>query len=154
MLTGANDSAGPYAAAPGAIGPGKSAAQFCSEEQHMNLETIYYVAQSIAVVVIIATLLALLAQVRLSVRMARLDMADRFVGAQNRWMLDVAKDRNLAALFRKVFFDQAKDIDPVEVTQVLFIFNQTLNNQLMSNRAATEGLIHSGLIEAGERNLC
>lgn len=120
----------------------------------MNLETIYYVAQSIAVVVIIATLLALLAQVRLSVRMARLDMADRFVGAQNRWMLDVAKDRNLAALFRKVFFDQAKDIDPVEVTQVLFIFNQTLNNQLMSNRAATEGLIHSGLIEAGERNLC
>lgn len=119
----------------------------------MTLENVYYVGQTIAVVAILGSLLAIFFQQRQTNKIARVDITQRVSSGYGDSMRSMMSDPGLAAAFRKVMFDRT-ELTPVEKTQILIYFNLTLTAHADAYLAYTEGLIDRRALEGLDHNTC
>lgn len=119
----------------------------------MTLESIYYIGQTIAVVIIIATLIALLYQSRQANRLARADMSERTMRFFGDTMGELMRYPELTATFRKVMFEPT-ELTPVELTQILTFLNLTLHVHRTAFLSFSGGLIDERVMHAYESNTC
>jgi len=83
----------------------------------MPLEQLYYVSQIAAVVLILASLVAIFVQQRQANAIARADMTQRAITANSDVMREIMTNRELAETFRNVMSDHA-ELSPAETTQI------------------------------------
>ncbi|PHS29228.1 MAG: hypothetical protein COA85_01720 [Robiginitomaculum sp.] len=117
----------------------------------MTLESIYYIGQTVAVVIIIATLIALLYQSRQANRLARADMSERTMRFFGDTISELMRHPELAAAFRKVMFE-ATELTPVELTQILTFFNASMHVHRTAFLSFADGLIDERVMQAYESN--
>lgn len=124
----------------------------------MTLENIYYISQTIAVVAVLASLIFVGVQVRLSTeqikqsnRLARADMSERIISGYADSLREISSSRELAGAFRKVMFDP-DELSPVEQTQILTYFNLTMMNFRAAYIASRDGLVETSQLESILKN--
>jgi hypothetical protein len=117
----------------------------------MTLESIYFIGQTVAVVIIIATLIALLYQSRQANRLARADMSERTMRFFGDTMGELMRHPELAAAFRKVMYEET-ELTPVELTQILTFLNTTLHVHRTAYLSFSDGLIDERVMQAYESN--
>ncbi len=117
----------------------------------MTLENIYYVGQTVAVVAILGSLVAIYTQQRQANKIARMDMSQRVSDSFAGTMRQLMTNKELAAAFRKVMFERS-ELAPVEATQILIYFNLTVTAHADAYLAHSEGLIDRRTLEVFDRN--
>ncbi|MEL6359773.1 MAG: hypothetical protein AAFR21_01710 [Pseudomonadota bacterium] len=91
----------------------------------MSLETIYYIGQTVAVILILGSLVAIFWQQRQANKIAQVQNAAALSSGYASSLRDIINNADLAAIFRKAMFDD-EELTPVEATQILLFFNQLL----------------------------
>lgn len=124
----------------------------------MTLENIYYIGQTIAVVAVLASLIFVGVQVRLSTaqmkqsnNLARADMSERITSGYADSLREISSNSELAGAFRKVMFDH-EELSPIEQTQILTYFNLTMMNFRAAYIASREGLVETSQLESILKN--
>lgn len=91
----------------------------------MDLETIYYIGETVAVGAILASLVAIYIQQRQANKIARVENAAALSANYSGSLRDIKNSAELAAIFRKVMFDD-EALTPVETTRILLYFDLML----------------------------
>ena len=105
----------------------------------MTLETIYYIGQTIAVVAILGSLIAIFLQQRQANKISRTENSQSLSMVYADSLRDIMNSAELAAIFRKVMFEDAP-LDRVEATRILFYFNVMLDSNVKAWVAKQNGL--------------
>lgn len=105
----------------------------------MTLEQVYYIGQTIAVLAILGSLLAIFWQQRHTNKIARVQNAAELSAAYTASLRDIMNSAELTAIFRKVMFDNGS-LTPVEATRILLYFNLMLGEHHRVWRAFENGL--------------
>lgn len=105
----------------------------------MTLESIYYIGQTIAVVAILGSLIAIFLQQRQANKISRIENSQSLSAAYANSLRDIMNNAELAAIFRKVMFEDAP-LDRVEATRILFYFSVMLDSNVKAWVAKQNGL--------------
>ncbi|MEO1610448.1 MAG: hypothetical protein AAFR90_14175 [Pseudomonadota bacterium] len=105
----------------------------------MTLETIYYIGQTIAVVAILGSLIAIFLQQRQANKISRVENSQSLSLVYADSLRDIMNSAELAAIFRKVMFEDAP-LDRVEATRILFYFNVMIDSNVKAWVAKQSGL--------------
>ncbi len=124
----------------------------------MTLENINYIAQTIGVVTILASLVFVGFQLRQSTEqskqanaLARADMGERTMRTFGDNVRDLIVNNEMAEIFRKAMFEQT-ELTPVETTRILFYFNLTLHAHRTAFLQVKEGLIDERVMAVFDTN--
>ena len=88
----------------------------------MSLETIYYIGQTVAVVAIIVSLVAIYWQQREANKLARVENTATLTSSYVDSLKSIMDNAQLAEIFSKVMYDDEK-LTKVEMVQILIHFN-------------------------------
>lgn len=116
----------------------------------MTLEEIYYIGQTIAVVAILASLVAIYWQQRQANRIARtqnLSLVCNYLGTLRAFM----ENEDLAEIFRKVMFEDAP-LSANQTTRIMFYFNHLLSTHRDIWTAHVAGLAEQGWLDESAAN--
>ena len=105
----------------------------------MTLEAIYYIGQTIAVVAILASLIAIFWQQKHANKIARVQNLEGLTTAYADSLRDIMNSDELATIFRKVMFED-QSLTPVETTRIMFYFNIMLTGHQKAWSAFENGL--------------
>ena len=105
----------------------------------MSLEAIYYIGQTVAVVAILGSLIAIFLQQRQANKISRIENSQSLSAVYADSLRDIMNSAELAAIFRKVMFEDAP-LDRVETTRILFYFNVMLDSNVKAWVAQQNGL--------------
>lgn len=123
----------------------------------MTLQDISDLSQAVAAVAVLASLVFVGIQMRMSAEqqrqanaLARIDIGGQVM---RHFQSQVSKlmDKDFAAIFRKVMFENV-DVGPAETTQIFTYFNLCLGAHLQAQQAQEQGLIDKANIESLEHN--
>ncbi|MBC7769034.1 MAG: hypothetical protein H7124_09625 [Phycisphaerales bacterium] len=124
----------------------------------MTLEEINYIAQTIGVVAILASLVFVGFQLRQSTEqskqanaLARADMGERTMRTFGDNVRDLMVNNEMAEIFRKAMFEQT-DLTPVETTRILFYFSLTLHAHRTAFLQVKDGLIDERVMAVFDQN--
>jgi hypothetical protein len=117
----------------------------------MNLEEIYYIGQTIAVVAILGSLAGIFLQLRQANKIARIDFSQRVSSNYSDSIRELMSNPALADAFRKAMFER-KELSPAESTQILTYFNLTIAAHSDAFLAYDEGLIDRSLLDGLDHN--
>lgn len=124
----------------------------------MTLEDINYIAQTIGVAAILASLVFVGFQLRQSTEqskqanaLARADMGERTMRTFGDNVRELMVNHDLAEIFRKAMFEQV-ELTPVETTRILCYLSLTLHAHRTAFLNVKEGLIDQRAMAAFDQN--
>ena len=117
----------------------------------MSLESIYYLGQTIAVIAILGSLIAIFWQQRQANKIVRVQNSQGLSSAYANALRDVMNSADLAAIFRKVMFDD-EELSPIEATRILLYFSVMLDSHQKAWLALEHGLYSSETLSSVDAN--
>jgi len=118
----------------------------------MDLEAIYYIGQTVAVVAILGSLIAIYWQQRQANIMALTQNTELIGNAYADTLRSVMEHEDLAEIFRKTMFEDC-ELTPVEMTRITIYFNMMLGGHRNIWTASQNGLLPEQSLKDSDANL-
>ncbi|TNE57787.1 MAG: hypothetical protein EP340_07440 [Alphaproteobacteria bacterium] len=118
----------------------------------MSLESFYYLSQIVAVLLILASLIAIYLQQRQANTIARAEMTQTAQFEYAATLREIMNNEDLATAFRKVMIEP-QPLTPTETTRILIYFNLTMGVSGNSYYLTKHKLVDPSYIRDSEQNV-